>query len=430
MKKTKEKKPCHLTYEQRCAIQTLLEQKKSISYIASSIGKSPSTISREIRNRTEFGKLTNNDCALRVECKKTQVCGSTSCKRLCRSRKCCIRYCKDYVKVECPDLKKPPHVCNGCVKRGMCHYNKRFYDAKNAEKKYRETLRCTRDGFDLTGEQIEMIDTLVSPLILKGLSPFHIKQTLGDKLPISESTIRRMIDRNELSARNIDLRNKVKRRPRSKRKMHNEIPLVSKVGHFYKDYLRYISDNDVFCVQMDCVEGCRQDSAVLLTLHFPIFHMQLAFIMEEHTSKNVVATLDKIEDALGPELFAEVFQVILTDNGHEFSDITGIERSVYGGIRTKVFFCDPNRSDEKGACENNHKLIRYVIPKGTSLDSLTQEKVHLMMNHINSYCRKGIHGKTPYALAMNVLPEDFFILLGLEEIPSEEVNLTPSLLVD
>ena len=41
-----------------------------------------------------------------------------------------------------------------------------------------------------------------------------------------------------------------------------------------------------------------------------------------------------------------------------------MERSIYGGNRCKIFFCDPNRSDSKGSCENNHRMIRYVIPKG------------------------------------------------------------------
>lgn len=128
-------------------------------------------------------------------------------------------------------------------------------------------------------------------------------------------------------------------------------------------------------------------------------------------------------------MFREVFPVILTDNGHEFADIKGMERSVSGGRRTKVFFCEPNRSDQKAHCENNHKYIRYVIPKGTSLEPFMQTDITLMMNHVNSYCRKKLHGKCPYDVAMNVLPEDFFGFLGLEKVPPEEVNLTPELLI-
>lgn len=157
--------------------------------------------------------------------------------------------------------------------------------------------------------------------------------------------------------------------------------------------------------------------------------MQLAFIMDKHTSECVVATLDKLEFSHGKELFHSVFPVILTDNGHEFTDIAGIERSVFDGkLRCKLFFCEPNRSDEKAECETNHKLIRDIIPKGTSLEPFMQSDISLMMNHINSYKRKSLLGKCPYDIASSILPEDFFILLGLCCILPEDVNLTPKLL--
>lgn len=62
------------------------------------------------------------------------------------------------------------------------------------------------------------------------------------------------------------------------------------------------------------------------------------------------------------------------------------------------------------------------------MDTYTQAHIHLTMNHINSYCRKSLFGKSPYDLAMSIMPEDFFILLGLEKIPADEVILRPSLL--
>ena len=124
--------------------------------------------------------------------------------------------------------------------------------------------------------------------------------------------------------------------------------------------------------------------------------------------------------------------MILTDNGSEFADVAGIERSAFDPKlkRTHVFYCEPNRSDEKASCENNHRLIRDVIPKSTSLVPYTQEDISLMMNHINSYCRKKSFGRCAYDLAMEVFPEEFFDLLGLYKIPANEVMLKPQLLKD
>ena len=107
---------------------------------------------------------------------------------------------------------------------------------------------------------------------------------------------------------------------------------------------------------MDCVEGKKEDSKVLLTLYFTQFHMQLVFKLKEHTAKCVKELFDSLEKKLGKELFAICFPIILTDNGHEFSDIDGLENSLFGGKRTKIFFCDPNRSDQKWQCENNQNF--------------------------------------------------------------------------
>ena len=138
--------------------------------------------------------------------------------------------------------------------------------------------------------------------------------------------------------------------------------------------------------------------------------------------------LTVLRKKLGKELFAICFPLILTDNGHEFLDIDGLENSLFGGKRTRIFFCEPNRSDQKGQCENNHKLIRTILPKGASFKSLTTSDVLLVTNHINSYVRKSLFGKSPYEIAINTLPGEFFTKLKLKMISESDVNLTPKLL--
>lgn len=422
-----------LTYEQRILIEDRLNKGASPHAIAGEIGKSHTTVIREVKSHSRKIKSKGNNCLEKQNCNRHGVCGKQDCKtRLCKNCKAtCYRWCGDYVPAYCDRLEKSPHVCNACTHRGICNYERVVYMAKDAEKLAYEELHEKRAGFDLTLAEIDQIDRLISPRIKAGQSPYHIKQTLGEKLPISESTIRRLIESNELDARNIDLRDKVKRRPRksSRNKYRNTFLAAAKLGHMYKDFLEYRRKNDAIYWQMDCVEGKKDENATLLTLHFPMAHMQLALIMQEHTSGCVIAALDKLETSLGKELFANVFQVILTDNGHEFTDIENMERSCFdNGLRTRIFFCEPNRSDEKAECETNHKLIRYVIPKGSSLEPFSQLHISLMMNHINSYKRKSILGKCPYDVARAMLPEDFFALLGLESVPAEEVNLTPDLL--
>ena len=108
--------------------------------------------------------------------------------------------------------------------------------------------------------------------------------------------------------------------------------------------------------------------------------LQLAFLMNSQTQACVKAQFDGLREALGEELFSLVFRVILTDNGSEFLDPLSLETSSSGMELNKVYFCDPNCSYQKGMLEKNHEFIRYVLPKGTSLDHLTQADVRLRVN--------------------------------------------------
>lgn len=422
----------HLTYEERIRIETLLNENRSIKSIAKVLERPASTISREIkRHITIVPRKTTNDCKNQYGCSIRHLC-SGSCNLKCRLCARCIKYCKNYEPDICDGIVNAPYVCNACsVDR--CLREKHYYKAKVAQETYSSLLVDTRSGFNITVEELQKIDNTISPLIKQGLSPYHIAQTIKNELPYSESTIYRLVSSAKISARDIDLINKVKRKPRNKpnyRKMKQEFEAISKKGHRYSDFLAFQLENDFPVVQMDCVEGSKDDSAVLLTLHFVNSHMQLAIIMDNHDANHVVAALDKLETTLGTNLFSVVFPLILTDNGPEFLKREEMERSCLeqGRKRTIIFYCEPNRSDEKGQCEKNHTHIRYVIPKGHSMEPFTQADISLMMNHINSYYRRSLMGKSPYEVAMSMLPEDFFLLLGLEIIPPEKIILKPSLL--
>ena len=422
------KSPKHSTMDDRIRIEALLGEGFSLRYIADRLDKSPSTISREIRKHTVTRSPNCCDCIYSPGCSRRLVCGSSSCPKKCKTCAKAKKYCPDYVQAFCDTLLDHPlQLCNPCHKKQFCHYEKRFYCGKTAQQQYLDTLVNSRNGFDLTAGQLKEINEIVSPLVHRGQSIYHIVKTNQEALPVSESTLRRLINSCELDARLVDLPEAVKRKPRRKAKTHPDPP-VSKTGHLYSDFLAFTLKNDVPVVQMDCVEGAKTDAGAILSLHFVMFHMQLYFALELHDSASVVGMLDRIEEALGKELFASCFPLILTDNGKEFSDIKGMERSVYGGKRTKVFFCEPNRSDQKAQCETNHKLFRRIVKKGTSVDALMQADMVLVTNHINSYVRRSLFEKCPYDLARKILPDDFFALLSLEQIPAKEVLLTPELL--
>jgi IS30 family transposase len=83
----------------------------------------------------------------------------------------------------------------------------------------------------------------------------------------------------------------------------------------------------------------------------------LIFVLEEKTQEHVIEVFDFLTRKLGIEVFNELFPVILTDNGTEFQFPARLEYDKNGEIRTKVFYCNPNSSWQKGMLEKNHTSV-------------------------------------------------------------------------
>ena len=126
-------------------------------------------------------------------------------------------------------------------------------------------------------------------------------------------------------------------------------------------------------------------------------------------------------------MWKKIFPIMLSDNGIEFNKFYELENDDNGEHLSNVFYCDPYRSSQKGACEKNHEFIRYIEPKHHSLDHLTQEKVDLIFSHINSVYRVSLNGVRPIDLAYTILGEEFLKIINIKKIEPDDVNLTQSL---
>ena len=159
---------------------------------------------------------------------------------------------------------------------------------------------------------------------------------------------------------------------------------------------------------------------------------QIQHIYDDTNPKKVQYVNEVFQDlkrTLGDFEFSRLFEVILTDNGTEFSDPESIELSAINGERlSNVFFCDPNASWQKGSIEKNHEYIRYVLPKGTSFAGLTQEDCNLLASHINSVPRKSLNNQSPFEAGQGFIGLDNITKLGISQIPYDDVNLSIRLL--
>ena len=364
-------------------------------------------------------------------CNVMHMCGDNECRRkcvLCRKFRC-SDVCKFYKPRECEKLNKPPYVCNGCSKKTNCMMDKKIYSSKYAQDSY-ETLRTTsREGINQTPESIQKLDILLSPLLKKGQSIAHIYASHADEIACSRRTIYSYIDRGVFQARNIDLRRKVVYKQRKRKTTTSLKDRSFRKGRSYKEFLEYIAANkSVYVVEMDTVEGAKGTSPCFLTMFFRNCSLMLMFLLEEQTQKEVTRIFDHLTELLGIELFQKLFEVILTDNGHEFQDRQSLEYSKNDEVRTRIYYCDPNRSDQKGALEKNHEYIRYVLPKGTSFEKMTDKTTLLLLNHINNEKRDSLNGHSPYEVSRLLLDNRLHKALGLAEIPADEVTLIPALI--
>jgi len=156
----------------------------------------------------------------------------------------------------------------------------------------------------------------------------------------------------------------------------------------------------------------------------------LAFLREANTARSVTEIFNELDKKLGREIFMQMFPVILTDRGSEFTDPSSIEFDQDGNRRTWVFYCDPQRSNQKGSIEVTHELIRRILPKKTSFKNLTQDKVDMMMSHINSYSRKKLNDRSANQLFSFFYGKDTLDTLNIQSIDANKITLKPELLAD
>jgi IS30 family transposase len=243
----------------------------------------------------------------------------------------------------------------------------------------------------------------------------------------SERSLYKYLDLGMFTARNIDLPRKVRFNPASSNHEHLKVDRKCRIGRTFDDYQDYIREHpDAAVVEIDSVIG-EPGGKCLLTIHFVKTELMLAFLRDANTAASVTNIFNSLYKKLGFDYFAKLFPVILTDNGSEFSDPASIETDRDGVIRTRLFYCDPSAPYQKGAAENNHEFIRRVIPKGSSMNELTQKKVDLMMDHINSYGRPELGDKCPYEMMEFMYGSRILHLLGCTRIAPNEVTLNASI---
>ena len=386
----------HLTLEAREEIEKCLESGISFKSIAQRTGKSPTTISREVKKH-----LTIKEASV----KNTKLDGTPIVKT-------------------CTNLIKAPFVCNPCKKNHHCSHQKQFYYAKVAQKEYEALLVESREGIPLNKQEFYEADAVITEGIKKGQRLYHIMQSRD--ICFSISSAYRHLHRGYLSVKKLDFPRIVKFKERKHYKAAG-IPKAVKVGRTYEDFQAYIEEHEIkHWVEMDTVIG-RVGGKVIMTFDFTRDNFMFGLLLDDKTAAEAAEKIRILKKALttGEVRFGDIFPVLLTDNGGEFANVAAFTDDAEGIAETRLYFCDPYRSCQKPKVEKNHTLFRDIVPKGESFDHFTQDTVNLIFSHVNSIKRKLLNGKSPYEMFSFIYGESLPSLLGISHIPAGDVVQSP-----
>lgn len=399
---TRGDRPARMGAGQRMRIEEGLGANESFRSIASAIGRAPSSVSREVLANRDYKRLKDRGDPVDAQ--------------------------------GCPRLERAPFVCNGCPKRhgnSSCYRRRVVYDARRAEALSAERRSESRRGIDMEPERAERALAQVRDALGRGLSPYQASRAMDEDVRVSASTIYDWVGRGYGGCCDAMLERKVKFKKR--RRSAPAAPGRRPQSRSHQAFLALSEDERGGCWEMDTVVGRASDRRRLLTLHHRPTRLQLYLPMADGTCAEVKSRLEGLRARAGEALWARLFRLVLTDNGAEFSDWEGIG-AILGereGEPPRLYYCDPMRSDQKGACEKNHTELRAVLPKGRSLEGLTPGDCRAAMSHVNSAPRLSLAGTSPlgaFRFAYGAEGRALLAALGVEEVAAGDLWLKPGLL--
>jgi IS30 family transposase len=296
------------------------------------------------------------------------------------------------------------------IERGLCVQQTSEYEfverycADVAEKRYQENLRAKGPDIKL-GNDYDFSEYIEDQIINKRRSPgAALAQIKIDgkefKTHICETTLYNWIYKGVfLNLSDQDLLYKGKRRNEGKREQKTEGWARPPKGDTIEHRPEEVNNRDTFGNwEMDSVIGCKGSKAALVVLTERLTRYPMIFWVPDHTMESVVRALDRLERRMGAK-FRRVFLSITVDNGSEFQDCAGMERSKRARTpRTKIYYCHPYSAYERGSNENMNRIIRRFFPKGTNFDDVTAAEVAQVEEWLANYPRRILDWATPKML--------------------------------
>lgn len=293
-------------------------------------------------------------------------------------------------------LSRPRQTIYNEIKRGLREQIdsdtwKTFfiYDAREAQKDY-ENKAALKGAPMKIGCNYSLAQKIEYYIVQEGRSPYDALCFVG--MPFCVSTLYSYIEKGvflHLSNRHLPVK--------SKRKIHKYRRIIRAKRPPAGTSIAYRPDHindrlDPFHWEMDCIVGkARGKRESLLVMTERVTRAELVFPLKEKKAQNVVNVLNRL--SRHPH-FRHVFQSITVDNGSEFSAFSALEHGADGKQRTKLYYCHPYCSSERGSNENANRLLRRKFSKGKSLSKVSKQDTLSAMRWQNSIHRRALGGRT------------------------------------
>ena len=367
----------HLTFEQRKVISNGISRNYKLKEIGETLGFDPTSISKEVKRNRDTISIGLN---------------VSNCKR----------------------TNRWPYVCSGCNKKynNKCFYTKYKYDAQKAQNKADTNLINSRKGIDIDSEDFNELDKIIKNGIDNKKSIYQITIENKEKIDKSVPTIYRYVNKGYLTTKRFDLPYAVtyKKRKHNKKYEYSENKEIDRTGHTYIDYLAYIHQHPgIYVWQLDFLGTIKTDNNNILSFILPNLQFILLDLIKNPNQQKVVDFFDELEEKIGTDAFIELIPVILTDRDPNFTDIQGICFSkITGEERCKLFFCDPNVSNQKPNVENINKQLRLFFPKGKSIDKYNKKDIKNINETLLNRPLRSLDSYTPKEAFIRVFDEELF----------------------
>ena len=276
------------------------------------------------------------------------------------------------------------------------------YSADIAEEKYQENLKAKGPVLKI-GKDIELANYIEEKIADDGYSPeaalLDIKRkNLNFSVTITKQTLYKYIYDGifmRVTADNLA----IKRKRKSYHKIHRKAKRAAAGTSIEHRPVDIDTREEFGHWEMDSVmgqQGKSKNALVVLTERKTRY--EKIFKVKDHTAASVVKCINSLERKWG-RLFSDIFKTITVDNGTEFADCEGIEKKdKKGKKRTEVYYCHPYCSAERGSNENQNRMIRRHIPKGTNFDRKTKKDIQKVEDWLNNYPRPMFGGRSSQEL--------------------------------